>query len=94
MTMNKIYNLKTWELLDEEYPNQYINEIWTSMLYITKENYCDTLSLEDCLRYEKEIWATREMKEARELYFLIMNYNISKDSFIYFRDILETNYIK
>lgn len=92
--MNKIYNLKTWDLLDEEYPNQYINEIWNSMLYITKENYCDTLSLEDCLRYEKEIWATREMKEARELYFLIMNYNISKDSFIYFRDILETNYIK
>lgn len=92
--MNKIYNLKTWEFLNEEYPNQYINEIWISMLYITKENYCDTLSLEDCLQYEKEIWATREMKEARELYFLIMNYNISKDSFIYFKDILETNYIK
>ena len=89
-----LYNLKTWELFEEEYPNQYINKVWSSMLYITKENYCDTLSLEDCLRYEKKIWATREMKEARELYFLIMNYNISKESFLYFRDILETNYIK
>lgn len=89
-----LYNLKTWEFFKEEYPNQYINEVWSSMLYITKENYCDTLSLEDCLIYEKEIWATREIKEARELYFLIMNYNISKEWFLYFRDILETNYIK
>lgn len=92
--MELIYNLKTWDFIKEEYHNQYINEIWTSMLAITPTNYCDTLSLEDCIRYEKDFWATKEMKEARELYFLIMNYNISKDSFVYFRDILETNYIK
>ena len=89
-----IYDLKTWDFLEEEYPNQYIEQIWSSKLYINDNNYCDTLDLEACFRYENEVWASNDMKEARELYFLINNSNISRSWFDYFMNNLNTNYIK
>ena len=89
-----LYNLKTWEFFEEEYPNQYIEDIWVKYLHIDNENYCDNLSLEDCIEYEKLVKASNEMKEARELYFLINNYNISRSWYNYFIGILQTNYIK
>lgn len=89
-----IYDIKKWEFIKELYPDQYIDKIWITHLKITNENYCDTLNQDEAIEYEYLLWLPRHIREARMIYYTINNMDISSDWFKYFRDILETNYIK
>jgi len=62
-------------------------------LLITPQNYCDTLSKQDCIHYERLIGASKKMKRARELYFLIKNNDFTKEEVEYFTHNIEKFYI-